>query len=627
MSAIAGAVDLHGRPLDGSLLEALTTLAAGNRADARGCWHEGAVGLGHVLAAVTPESCGEAQPLRDPGTGCVIVFDGRLDNRAELDGCLAGSPLPRSVPTDAAYTLAGYLQWGVDVVDHLIGDFALAIWDPRARQLMLARDPLGTRPCYYSHRPDRLTFASTLEQILNDSSLPRELDEDAVTAYLTGDEEVRGQRTCYRHVRSLPGGHQLTLRGDQSRLRRYWHWPAQPPPPRPATRAHAEEFRELFTEAVRCRLRSSAPVGLLLSGGLDSSAVAAVVGHPDRQDGAGPLRSYSLVFDQFLACDERNYSIAAAAHHRLPQTFVPGDECWALSHVDEWLPVFTDPYFLPYHGIHFKMLGAARLDGVRTILMGHGGDHLLTGSARYLSDWLLQGRWSDLHQQVAAHARLTKRSYPRTFAADVLVPLMPDPVRRRLKQHRKSGSGEKPWLPADLQHPPQRQETNSRDNGRSAWWYSLRRQWDRFGQDPNQAYLDRLARLFGLEVRQPFLDVRLIDFVLRVPPEALYRDGTPKLLLREALGDLLPPVIRTRRSRGSLSPLIEFGLRRNRRAFVEALLEDSELEQRGYILAEPWKAAIQTFLQGDNRHFWSYWRTLSLEMWLRASAGRLPSRE
>lgn len=626
MSVIAGAVNLDGSPIDRSVLEALSTPAAGNRVDAWDCWQEGAAGLGHALAAVTPESAQDQQPLRDPSSGCVIVFDGRLDNRDELRPCLAGHGHLLSLQTDAAYVLAAYLRWGDALCERLAGDFAFAVWDPRSRQLLLARDPLGTRACYFSDRGDRLTFASTLEQLLNDPTLPQELDEEAMVAYLTGDEEVRGHRTGFRHVRSLPGGHQLMLREGQVRLSRYWSWPEHPPRARHATPADVEEFCALLTQAVRCRLRSAAPVGLLLSGGLDSSAIAAVAGELHARSGSPPVRAYSLVFDRFASCDERSYSVAVASRHRLMQTSVSGDGCWALSHLHSWLPVFTDPFFLPYHGLHFEMLTLARADGVRTIMTGHGGDDLLTGSACYLPDWFVQGRWRALHEQVGAQARATKRPYLRTLAADVLVPLLPGPLPRYVRR-RGAGFDQKAWLPADLQHPPRRDVPDRRHPYRHDWWHSQRRRWVRFGQDPNQAYLDRLARLFGMEVRQPFLDARLIKFVLGLPPEALYRDSTPKLLLREGLGDRLPPEIRARRGRASFSPLIEWGLRERYRSFVEALLVDSELEQRGYVLPGPWKAAIRAFLEGDNGHFWGYWRTLSLEMWLRARSGRLPDLE
>lgn len=626
MSAIAGVVCFDDRRVDGAQLEALTAPAPGNAVDALGYWQDGSVALGHALAVVTPEAVHEQQPLLDSASGCVIAFDGRLDNRADLGSGLAAYGHLLSRQTDAAYTLAAYLHWGDGVPDHLLGDFAFAIWDPRSRQLLIARDPLGTRPCYYSLWNNRLTFASTLEQMLQDATLPRDLNEAALVAYLNRDHSLLRQQTCYRHIQSLPGGHRLVAEGDRVRITRYWHWPDQPPAPRPATEADVEEFHALFTEAVRCRLRSSAPVGLMLSGGLDSSSIASVAGYLHEQTGSPQAQGYSLVYDQFTTCDERSYITATVSRYGLKHACVPADDCWGLSHFQEWLPVFTYPFFLPHNGTHFKVLDAARADGVRVMLMGHGGDHLLTGTARYLPDMLVQGRWDTLREQVRAQAGLTKRSFIRTLLADAVAPLVPVRVKRMLKRCPRPPTL-KAWMPVDLQQQRPPDPSPRPTSGRNAWWYELRSQWGRFGEDPHQAYLDRTTRLFGMEVRQAFLDVRLVNFVLRTPPEAVYRNGTTKMLLRDSLREILPPSIRDRRDRPSLSPLIECGLRQHRRAFIEALLEDSELERRGYVLPEPWKSAIQTFLEGDNRHFWSYWRSLTLETWLRAQVGRLPALE
>jgi asparagine synthase (glutamine-hydrolysing) len=623
MSAIAGSICFDGRHQDRARLEALTAPARGSGTDAVGYWQDEAAALGHALAAVTPDALHEQQPLVDSASGCVIVFDGRLDNRADLGSGLAAYGRLLSRQTDAAYALAGYLHWGEGVPEHLLGDFAFAIWDPRSRQLLLARDPLGTRPCYYSLWDNRVTFASTLEQMLQDLTLPRDLDEAGLVAYLNRDHSLLGRQTCYRHIQSLPGGHRLVAQAGRVQLTKYWHWPKQPPPARPATGADVEEFQTLFTEAVRCRLHSSKPLGLMLSGGLDSSAIACVAGDLQERTGSIQPRTYSMVFDEYTTCDEREYSGAVASRCGLNHTEVPADDCWALSHFPDWLPVFTDPHFLPYHGTHFKVLDAARRDGVRVMLMGHGGDHLLTGSARYSADLLLQGRWRTLREQVSTRARLTNRSFPSVFLTDALAPLAPEGMKRLLRRRPRSPVL-KTWMPADLQSPNRPDRRSRGFSGRNAWWYELRSQWDRFGQDPNQAYLDRTLRLFGMELRQPFLDVRLVNFVLRAPPEAVYRNGTTKMLLRDALRNSLPPLVRDRRHRTGVSPLIESGLRQHRRVFVEALLEDSELERRGYVLPGPWKSAVQTFLQGDNRGFWSYWHSLTLEMWLRVQVGRLP---
>lgn len=622
MSAIAGVLRLDDRPVDRLLLEALTTAAPGGVVDAVGYWQDGPAALGHALWHVTPESIHEQPPLRDQASGCLIVFDGRLDNRPQLASALAGCGCLLDQDSDAAYALSAYLHWGEGAPERLLGDFAFAIWDPRARRLLLARDPLGMRPLFYSLHNHRLAFASTLEQLLADPELPRELNEPALVGYLYGGSSLPPEQTCYRFVSHVPGGHRLTVSGRQAQLTRYWHWPEQPPEPRPATGSDAEEFRGLLAEAVRCRIRSITPVGLLLSGGLDSSSIACLAGHLHEREGTPRVQAYSLVFDEFSECDERAYSTAAASRVGLKHTLLPADDCSALSHLEQWLPIFSEPFFGPYDGTQLKLFAQARADGMRVLLMGHGGDHLLSGSAHYLADWVLQRRWRELHKQVRARAVTAKRSYLRSFISSALLPLVPT-WTQRIAAYRPDPCA-LAWMPAHLRKQHDLYGPLAIAAGRSAWWYQLRRQLSRFGQYSHEAYMDRLARLMGVQVWQPLLDVRLIRFVLRTPPDAFYRNGTTKVLLRESLRDILPPQIRDRPDKPGLGLLIDVGLRQRRRAFVEALLVDSELERRRYVLPRRWKSTVQTFLQGDDQPFWYCWRSLTLEMWLRVQEGRLP---
>jgi asparagine synthase (glutamine-hydrolysing) len=605
--------------VDRALLTALARPAPGDVADDVGFWQDGAVGLAHTCRVGVVH---EQQPLVDPATGCVIVFEGRLDNRRELRGALATHERVLVRDTDAAYALAAYLEWDDRAPDHLLGDFALAIWDPRARRLLLANDPTGMRPVYYSTWANRLTFASTLEQMLDDPALPRDIDEDALLRFLYPDGSTPGPQTHYRQIRLLPGGHRLLVEGSRVALTRYWTWPAHPPEPRLASAADADEFRTLFEDAVRCRLRGTAPAGLALSGGLDSGAIACMAGHLRQQNGAPTIRAYSMVFDELAACDERVYSQAAAARYGLEHSCVPADDCWSLARVEEWLPVFTEPFFGMFDDAWYKILGQARADGVRLMMTGDGGDFLVGGSPFYLSDWLLQGRWGALSKEIRARASRSDRSYLRVFGPAIHF-LLPIWLQRRV-QH--------PGLPdLDAWIPPHLRERHHAHmgaplyRGRYAWWHQLHDLVEQFTHGYHNACRDRQMRRFGLEVCQPFFDVRLIQFVLRAPPDLFYHDDTFKVVLREALHDILPPVIRDRRDKASFTPLARLGLCERRRGFVEALLEDSELERRGYVVPGPWKRHLHECLQQRGMAYWALWRTLTAEMWLRHLVGRLPS--
>jgi len=623
MSAIAGALHFDTTPVDRALLERLSTFAPGNIGDALGFWQAGNVGLGHAMFRVTGEAYHETQPLSDPLSGCVVVFDGRIDNRAELLSQLAGCARLTDQQSDAAYALAGYLKWGTEVSCYLLGDFAFAIWNPQTQQLFLTRDPVGIRPLYYSPWGKRFTFASTLEQLLNDPALPRDIEEETVLRFLYADPPKTTQyRTYYRQVRILPGGHSLLVEQGQIRVWRYYDWLPQPPEHWTASQRAIEEFRAVFTDAVRCRLHSISPVGVLLSGGLDSGAIACVAGYLAEREGASPINAYSAVFDQFSSCDERAYSRAASSRYGFRHTCLPCDDCGSLSQLEQWLPVFTEPYFAPYDGNLYKLLTHARKDNLRVMMYGDGGDLALNGSPAYLGDWLLQGRWLHVHRQAQTRAHNLNKPYWRCLAGGLLT-LLPVRIQHAIENYR--GPRVKSWLPKHLSGRFEMNRPSYMHAGRNAWWYSMREGISQLGDGMYNAYKDRLMRLFGLELREPFYDLRLLNLVLRVPPDTLNRDGKTKVLLRESLHDILPPLIRDRTDKGQLSPLMHNGLRERRRHFVEALLEHSELERREYVEPESWKQAINDYLNYGGPPLNSYWRSLTMEMWLRHQVGRLPA--
>jgi asparagine synthase (glutamine-hydrolysing) len=626
VSAVAGLVHLDGRPVDLSRLRTLATPAPGNTVDALDLWHDSGIGLAHALARVTPEAAAEQQPLVDAPTGCAIVFDGRLDNRAHLDAPLHEYERLLALRVDAAYALAAYLRWDGEAPRHLLGDFAFAVWDPRVRRLLLARDPVGARPLYYAVLPDGVTFASTLEQVLADPSLSHELDEATVLWFLYEHAGPWPGRTYYRDVRLVPGGHTLDVRPGGTRLTRYWAWPDRAPDRLFATERDAEELRALLLDAVRSRLRSTSPVAVTLSGGLDSGSVACVAGLLHDKEDVAPIHAYSLLFERFTSCDERQYSAACAARFGFAYTPVVADDHWTLSGFERWRPVFSEPFLGAFEDAQFALLSRAQADGCRAVMTGIYGDNLFAGSPGYLGRWLLRGWLRLLHAQVGAWARVRRRSYFLALA-EALRPLLPPTLQASLLAAvGRRPPGARAWLPprVEAQHGLARRTLPW---GPGAWWRALREGLANLGQTPNGPHFDRIARRFGLELRIPLLDVRLVEFVLRAPPDAFFRHGVTKWLLRRSLDDVLPPLVRDRTDKATFVPLSTHGLHQRRR-FLETLLADSELERRGYLRPEVWRREVRADLDSDTGPLsWAVWRSLTLEMWLRVRENRLPPLE
>lgn len=541
----------------------------------------------------------------DDATGCAVVVEGRLD----------------SPSGGAAGVLAAYLRWGEGLAQHLRGEFAIAIWDPREQMLLLLRDPFGVKHLYFARAGDRLVFTSTPQQLLSGAGISAEVSEDVLLWYLYGGSPAPERRTFYERIGLLPGGHRLRAKAGVVEVSRYWDWPAHPPQDVLETPDAIASFRSEFKEAVRARMPRDERIAVFLSGGLDSGAVAAVAGEVRGHDASRDVALYSLVFDELTALDERTYSAAVAGHASLDQTLVPADDHWALAHLERWLPHFVEPFMGASDAALHALMDRARQDGADRILFGHGGDHLVTGSPRYLADWLLRGRLAGVIGQVRGQVAAGHGSFGRRFAVSALLPLAPPGVQRFL-EHRNAFPRRK-WIPAGLAGAHGVDRPGPTYTGPKAWWYALRDGFAGFGQLPLSAH-DGMLRSFGLEHGNPFLDVRLVELVLRVRPEALYRDGMTKMLLRDALGDTLPATLRQRRDKTIMSALLHRGLRERRRDFVHALVADSELERRGYVVPGPWKEMVGEYLAGNDALAAQCWISLTAELWLRNLEGRVP---
>ena len=446
MSAFAGWWSLDGRPADPAGLEAMSAALA----------HRGPDGEGHVVAGpfgvacrqlwVTPEEVGEAQPLAG-SFGLLLAVDGRLDNRAEL--------LPRlRVPpgaSDTACALAAYVAWGEAALEHLAGDFALALYDPARRRLLLARDPIGVRPLYYVATPRLFAFASEIKALLRHPDVRAVPDDDGVADYLLlGRRPVdRLAGTCFAGVRALPPAHLLVVTPDGAAApRRYWDFA---PDARVACRSfgeYAEAFHERFAEAVRRRMRSAYPVAVSVSGGLDSSAILCQAEALRRARGGCPaVLGFSYVGPEGSTSDERAY---------LEEIERAYDVTIARMDLAALVGMTPDARLQAWHGevplldslwpLTHQLQAGARAAGARRLLSGRWGDQglhstadfadLLRGGAwptparhaQALGDWCLPGEARHLRRQAARDA--LRYTVPR--AALPALPPPPHPPDRPL---------------------------------------------------------------------------------------------------------------------------------------------------------------------------------------------------
>lgn len=577
--------------------------------------------------------------VRNPAgetAGLILVADARLDNRRELIDQLSSRAAPLDGADDERLILAAYRRWGDASPEHLLGDFAFAVRDRRRDRLFAARDPMGMRPFYYHVAPERVLFGSEVAQLLEALPADPALSEGAVAAYLAGLDEDDG-RTCYEGIRLLPPGHHLVVDREEIRMERWWRLEAGRRISYPDDREYVEHFRTLFREAVRCRLRASAPVGLFLSGGLDSGAVAGFGGNVLEEAGGGtaPLRAYSWAFEELAVCDERKVSGPIARRYGLPVTDVPADDAWPLSGYPAHGPHRDEPYVGVYQALIERGLAAAREDGVGTMMTGHRGD-LVAGE--YLYDYtglLLDGRWIRLAREAAVQADWRGTSTAGELLRRAVLPLrhhlwpsgrlprLRSALRNVYRAVRPFRVWADPWVRRDFLQAALSEGARSAPPTpsalRGARHHARRTRFETIFSAEHMRgvrWSERTHAAFGLEFADPWSDLRLAEFAIAVPQRVLNVTGEEKRLVRRALEGVVPEESRGRMGKVSPFPLYERALRDRETDRVLDLLTDAEVERRGWVDAVELRSRFEAYLEGGSFPH-GMWATLALEMWLR----------
>jgi len=524
-------------------------------------WCGGAVGLGHRMLHTTPESLHETLPLRHPAGHLVLTADARIDNRDELIPALA-IRRPFAEITDSDLILAAYEKWGERCPEKLLGDFAFVIWDTHLRHLFCARDHYGVKPFYYVHLPGQLfAFSSEIESLFHLPEVPRKINEIAIADHLMSLYEDKAI-TPYQGVFRLPSAQNMVVRDAEIRLHTWWSLDPSRELSMPSDGAYAEAFRDLFTETVRCRLRSAFPVGSLLSGGLDSSSVVCTARHILARVGTGwPLQTFSAIFPDLPECDERPFMQHVLALGGLVSHTWPADRSSPLADWDRVLMSSDGLACGPNFFVRRGLCDLAQRQGVRILLTGDDGDTTISHGWATLPEMVRHGQWATLAREVGALSAHLDRPRWRLLWDRAIRPLAPAPLRSIVWWMRASRplESESPILCPDFVRrlglvervralgaarfrPPQ--------TAREAHLHDL-------NSGLNQVDLevcDIMSAAFSVESRHPFHDRRLMAFCLALPNRQKLRGGWTRAILRHGMEGLLPPEIQWRPGKANLGP-------------------------------------------------------------------------
>lgn len=584
MSGIFGMFHADEKPVERTWLDLMSGAMKHRGPDGSGLFTEGMIGLGHLAAHITPESVYENLPLALGDRGPVITADARIDNRDELFERLGIHGAERERTPDGQLILAAYQAWGEDCPHYLVGEFAFAIWNRETRTLFCARDHMGFRPLFYRHVPEGFVFSSEIPAVLKLPFVRPELEEHVLArSLIRGIGGVGRDRTFFKGILELRMGCTLTVRVGSADvlIRSYWNPMDSPRLSCSSAAEYAEALRELVCEATVCRLRRlpHVKVGIMLSGGLDSSSLACIAARKLAEQGESLISVSSVLRPDHggIEKDERPYIQAVLDQEpNIVRYFVTADGVGPFDGLEQFFDE-TGMIVNPYHYMDHALKRTARDQGVSLLLCGLGGDHMASYSGKDVWDRLVLG-W-----QWGRAARLAKEiaAAEDRPAALVLAKGFLKPLRTRLK---KQDSGDALALsavnpdflrrlglvPHDFQH--------SRRNRTSVILDKVRNGKFAVGMENI-----RNARL-GLTGLYPYFDKRIVEFFLKVPPEHFMAGGRSRGLFRQAMTGVLPPEVQWRKDKQPFSPDFHRRLMNDRPSVLELFQTvDEDDPVRAYI--------------------------------------------
>jgi asparagine synthase (glutamine-hydrolysing) len=618
MCGIAGILRVDGAVPGPELLRAMTTAIAHRGPDGDGFFADGPVGLGHRRLAIIDLVTGD-QPMASDDGSVVLIFNGEIYNFRELRGELAARGAAFRTTSDTEVILRAYEAWGVDCLPRLRGMFAFAVWDKARRRLFLARDRVGIKPLVYAWDGRRLLFASEIKALLEDPTLPRELDWEALRDFLTL-HYIPSPRTIFRSIRKLPPASYLLLDLDrpEPEIRRYWDLRFEPDD-RPSEADWLEGLRWHLGDAVRSHLVSDVPIGAFLSGGVDSSAVVALMA----QATGGRVRTFSIGFDD-SDFDELEHARAVAQRHET-QHFEYVVKPNALDTLPRLAWQFDEP-FADSSALPTYYVSKITREHVTVALSGDGGDENFLGYTRY-------ARAQRLHERLDAFPAVLARPLLR-LAARLLPPgargqgyldlLGAPPVDRyfKLMAYQRSETLRSLLSPGAREHvrPVVTPELFRRlaAEGRTRDYASTLQYLDIHCYLPEDILtkVDRTSMAVSLEARVPLLDHVLMEYVATMPTALKFRDGAGKVILKRALAADLPAGILNRRKMGFGLPIASW-FRRELTDYVRDVLGGRRTRQRGLVDPGAVSALLDEHQRGGRDRSSQLWALLALEEWAR----------
>jgi len=618
MCGICGVFDISGKHVEASLVQRMASCLKHRGPDGAGSYVSGEIGLGHRRLSIIDLE-GGSQPISNEDDSLTVVFNGEIYNYVELRQELKKNGHVFKTKSDTEVIVHGYEQWGLDCANHFNGIFAFALWDRNRRQLVLARDHLGVKPLYYVIVRNRLLFASEIKALLTDPECPRRVDVRSLSILFTL-RCVPSPDTLFACIKKLPPGHILVARSEGTELKRYWKWKPQISD-NVNEGSLIEEYRALVEDAVRLQMRSDVPVGLFLSSGVDSATLLSLM----TRYGSNPIHTFTIGFDDGEKSNETGDARELAQHFGADHSemIVSADDY--KRYYERYLWDLEEPVGNETAAaFYFVSLLTSRK--VKVALTGQGADEPWAGYHRYigvkLSEvysrlplFLTEGAVAPIVGKLARNERLRR---------GVLSLSERDLLQRFVKVH----SFFTPDLKEKLFQPWVREMVAP--NGDEAVRALGRVHADVAGLDPLTQILyidtrtnlpddllmvaDKTSMANSIEVRVPFLDYRLVEFIETLPPRMKMRGLRGKYLHKKAVAKWVPKEVVQRKKKGFDNPIDQW-LRGPMRGLVRDCLATERSAVRKYFNPSFIDQMLAEHESGRHNYLLQIYSLLSFELW------------
>jgi asparagine synthase (glutamine-hydrolysing) len=583
MSSLCGIWDRSRRPADESLLSRMLEAMRARPFDAEGVHCADDFAAGVQQRWITPEEVDERQPVVGPAK-TIVLFDGRLDNREELLSLLSKEPVEPSA-SDAALLIALYRRMGPSCCERLQGEFAFALYDCAERRLLLARDVVGMRPLYYAEGAGaKLLFASTIAAIFATKEVRAQRDDVVVAGFMLRMHPFGPNgESVFKDVFEVRPGHRVIVTEKDIRRERFQDLVASPQLRQSNFAACAEQFRELFTRAVRRRMRSAYPVAISVSGGLDSSSIFCIAHQLRKRDASlPPLYALSYGWNDGGLADERAYVEALRGHCSTPIEWLRMPPFSWMAQVEREAEIVEFPSLTACWPLMDEMMARFRAQGCRVFLSGEWGDNVLCDRA-YLLDLFWQLRW----RSIARHLREVPlwneeagrawfwRSFRRDLLDDVVPKVVKD-VTRPWRQRRQLETWQTPPFTETAAKAGGLPQRGTRSRHADQIYRGVY-----FMVSTNTWYAKTFA-IAGMSTTFPYLDRDVLQFLMSNDGVMLNEAGVPRAVLREAMRGVLPETIRLRRNKGDFTRPVNEATETELEQIVGYLRQNTRVDQAGF---------------------------------------------